>query len=180
VDLAEFLTNYDTDADGALSEDEAATALEASRPQGPPPEGMMAGRGAMQGSGPDYAQMFSEADTDGDSSISATEAESLADIISSATGTTIKADDVITAYDADGDGALSAEETATALEANQPAGPPPPPGNMTAAAEGSDAATSAAIDKYLKMAALGMEQGQATEDIFSMLAGTDSSVDSIA
>lgn len=181
VDLAEFLTTYDTDADGALSEDEAVTALEANRPQGPPPEGMMVGMGAMQGSGgPDYAQMFSEMDTDGDSSISATEAESLADIIGNATGTTIKADDLVTAYDADGDGALSAEETATALEANRPAGPTSPPGSMTAAAEDSDAATSAAIDRYLKMAALGMEQDQAVEDIFSILAGSDSSVDSIA
>ncbi len=177
VDLAEFLTTYDTDADGALSEDEAVAALEANRPEGPPPADM----DTMQGSGgPDYSQMFSEADTDGDSSISATEAESLADIISNATGTTLKADDLITAYDADGDGVLSEEETATALEANRPAGPPPPPGNMTAASEDSDAATAAAIDNYLKMATLGMEQDQAANDIFSMLAGSNSSVDDVA
>lgn len=175
VDLAEFLATYDSDSDGALSEGETATALEANRPQGPPPEEM----GAMQGNGPDYAQMFTDADTDEDGNLSVTEAESLAGIVSNATGSTMAASDLIASYDANGDGVLSEEETATALEANRPAGPPPPAENLTSTAEGLDSVFAEAIEKYLKMAAVGTE-GQAGDDLFSMLSGNSGSVSNIA
>ncbi len=179
VDLSEFLATYDSDENGALSEDEAVAALEANRPEGPPPEEMMGGMGGMQGSaGPDYSQMFSDADTDGDGSVSTTEAESLAEIISNATGSTMKAEDLIAAYDADEDGSLSEEETATALEANRPEGPPPP-GIMASASEDTDAATTAAIDNYIQMAAMGVEQDQNSGALFTLLQGNSTSVNNV-
>jgi len=173
----DFTATYDEDGDGSLSTDEAVAAMEANRPQGgPPPRGGMDG---MQGSGPDYAQMFTDTDADGDGSISATEAESLADIISSATGSTMAASDLIKGYDADGDGVLSEEETATALEANRPAGPPPSSENLASTAEGIDSVTTAAIEQYLQMAALGME-GQTGGDLFTMLGSNTGSLSNVA
>jgi len=172
----DFISTYDENGDGSFSADEAVAAMEANRPQGPPPEEM----GAMQGGGPDYTQMVTDADTDEDGNLSVTEAESLAGIISNATGSsTMAASDLIAGYDANGDGVLSEEETATALEANRPTGSPPPAENLTSTSEGLDSVFTEAIEKYLKMAALGAE-GQAGDDLFSMLGGNSGSAGNIA
>lgn len=176
VDLAKFMTTYDADGNGVLSQEETTTALEANRPEGPPPQGMMGGMEAAQGSGPDFSKMFSKLDADSSGSLDATETASLADMISKATGTTTKAADLIKTYDTNGDGVLSEEETTTALEANRPEGPPSPPENTANQADASDALTTAAIDNYLKMAALGMGQGQGSNDWLSMFGGSLSNI----
>ena len=139
----EVISDNAEEGSSTLTLDEAVAGMEANRPEGPP-SGMAnatGAQGAMQG-GPDYAQMFSDADTSGDGSLSVDEADSLAGIISGATGTTIEASDLLTNYDADGDGSLSEEETATALEANRPAGPP-----ASGSGESEDAATTAGNEK---------------------------------
>lgn len=172
----EFISDNAEEGSSTLTLDEAVAGMEANRPEGPP-SGMAnatGAQGAMQG-GPDYAQMFSDADTSGAGSLSVDEADSLAGIISGAAGSTIEASDLLTNYDADGDGSLSEEETATALEANRPAGPPPPSGS----GDGEDAATTAAIENYLKMAALGMEN-QTSGDLFSMLGSESGSLSNVA
>lgn len=172
----EFISDNAEEGSSTLTLEEAVAGMEANRPEGPP-SGMANATGAqgpMQG-GPDYAQMFSDADTSGDGSLSVDEADSLAGIISGAAGTTMEASDLLTNYDADGDGSLSEEETATALEANRPAGPPPPSGS----GDGENAATTAAIENYLKMAALGMEN-QTSGDLFSMLGRESGSLSNVA
>jgi hypothetical protein len=40
VDVEELFATYDEDGDGVLSEEEATAAMEANRPQGPPPGGL--------------------------------------------------------------------------------------------------------------------------------------------
>lgn len=173
VDLSEFLATYDSDSDGSLSEDETVTALEANRPQGAPPMG-----GMMRGTG--ESEMVSAADTNGDGVISAEEAAGLVDIINNATGSELKAEDFVSTYDENGDGSFSADEAVAAMEANRPQGPPSPPAeNLTSGAEGLDSALAEGIENYLKMAALRTE-GQAGDDIFSMLGGNSGSVSNIA
>ncbi|MGD9947362.1 MAG: EF-hand domain-containing protein, partial [Desulfobulbus sp.] len=68
-DLTEFLSTYDTDQSGTVSEDEALSALEANRPQGPPPPGGMGQ--------PDESDMVNAADENGDGIIDEDEAASL-------------------------------------------------------------------------------------------------------
>lgn len=170
VDLAEFFSTYDADSDGALSQDEAVTALEANRPQGPPPP-----MGKMEGPESD---MVSSADVNGDGVISAEEAEGLVSIINQANGSTLTAEDLLSSYDSDDDGTFSTDEAVAALEANRPQGPPPSDGG-TAETEEVDALTTAAIEKYLEMAALGMGQ-QASGDIFSMFGDRNGSVNDVA
>lgn len=180
VDGEALFAAYDEDGDGQLSETETRAVMEDYRPEGPPPGGM----GPMQGSGPDLSQIFSDADTDEDGALDETEAESLAEMISNATGETVSVDDLVADYDADGDGLLSEEETLEALEANRPAGPPPPPPGEMAENGGSEATrdasagTSAAIENYLKMAALGSESDQGA--VLSALFGNDSNLSSAA
>ena len=124
VDVEELFSTYDADGDGTLSEEETQTAMEANRPEGPPPGGM-GGMGGMQGGPPpDSSQIFSDADEDEDGSLDATEAETLAEMISQATDEEVDVKDLFTAYDEDDDGVLSQEETEAALEANRPEGPP--------------------------------------------------------
>jgi len=174
----EFISDNAEDGSATLTLDEAVSAMEANRPEGPSSGTAEAagGRGAMRG-GPDFAQMFSEIDASQDGSLSGDEIDSLAGIISGATGATMEASDLLSSYDADGDGSLSEDETATALEANRPAGPPPPP--ESGSGDGEDAATAAAIENYLKMAALGVEN-QTSSDLYAMLNGGSGSLNNIA
>ncbi|WP_319587480.1 XopAW family type III secretion system calcium-binding effector [uncultured Desulfobulbus sp.] len=130
VDLSEFLATYDSDGDGTLSEEETLASLEANRPQGPPPGGMMGG-------GPDESDMVSAADENGDGVISEEEAEGLVSIINNATGSSLTAADFISENDENSDGSFSTDEAVAAMEANRPQGPPPPPGG-TGGMRGSD------------------------------------------
>lgn len=174
----EFISDNAEEGSSTLTLDEAVTAMEANRPEGPSSETAetASAQGAMQG-GPDFSQMFSEIDASQDGSLSGDEIDSLAGIISGATGSTMEASDLLSSYDADGDGSLSEDETATALEANRPAGPPPPP--ESGSGESEDAATAAAIENYLKMAALG-EGDQTSSDLYSMLSSGSNSLSNIA
>ncbi|WP_319521766.1 EF-hand domain-containing protein [uncultured Desulfosarcina sp.] len=135
-----LIETYDEDGDGVLSEDETEAALEANRPEGPPPGGMM----------------FGNVDEDEDE----TEAETLAEMISNATGEEITVESLIEAYDEDGDGALSEEETQAALEANRPEGPPPPPKMEKGGQQNVSWQAAAGIESYMTMADLGMNQDQ--------------------
>ncbi|MBV5317408.1 MAG: hypothetical protein JZU50_06335 [Desulfobulbaceae bacterium] len=166
----DLLSANDSDKNGTLSTDEAVTALEANRPQGPPPP-----MGKMEGPESD---MVSSADVNGDGIISAEEAEGLVSIINQANGSTLTAEDLLSSYDSDDDGTFSTDEAVAALEANRPQGPPPSDGG-TAETEEVDALTTAAIEKYLEMAALGMGQ-QASGDIFSMFGDRNGSVNDVA
>jgi Ca2+-binding EF-hand superfamily protein len=173
VDVVELFGTYDEDGDGVLSETETQAVMEAHRPSGPPPGGgMMGGMGGMQGPPPAPAEMFSDADEDDDGSLSETEAEGLAEMISNATGEEMDVEQLFAAYDEDEDGLLSEEETQTALEANRPEGPPPPKGGM-AGSEISDSTTSAGIENYLRMAALGTSQ-HPSSNMSSMFSGQNS------
>ncbi|WP_155304585.1 hypothetical protein [Desulfosarcina widdelii] len=119
VTAADLIDEYDEGSDGVLSEEETEAALEANRPDGPPPGGMMT-RGDF-----DASHMFSDSDEDEDDSLDATEMEAIADMITNATGEEVTAESLIEEYDEDGDGLLSEEEAEAALEANRPDGPPP-------------------------------------------------------
>jgi len=169
VDLAEFLTSYDADKNGSLSQGEAVTALEANRPQGPPPMG--------KAGGPE-SDMVASADTNGDGVISVEEAEGLVSIINQATGSTLTAEDFLGTNDADKGGSFSTDEAVAAMEANRPQGPPPHAEGGALATEATGGLTAAILEKYLQMAALGGQQDAG--ELFSLFEDRSSSVDDVA
>lgn len=183
VDLAEFLTSYDADGNGSLNQEEAVSALEANRPQGPPPPPM----GQTGQAGGAETEMVSSADANGDGIISLEEAEGLVGIINQATGSTLTAEDFTTSGDSDEDGSFSIDEAVTAMAANRPQGPPPPAGVAGATAESETenqtqsigALTAAALEKYLEMATLGRGE-QDVSELFSLFGDRSSSVDDVA
>jgi Ca2+-binding EF-hand superfamily protein len=170
VDVDELFATYDTDGDGALSEEETHTAMKANRPAGPPPGGMMGPMGDMRamppGAAPDLSQIFSDADQDGDGTLDESEVQGLADMISQVTEQDIDAAELLAEFDEDGDGVLDEEETIAALEANRPEGPPPQE-EMTFGSDGFGTTVSSGIERYMQVARLGMEQHQ-SNDLFSM------------
>ena len=129
VDLTQFLSTYDSNEDGTLSEGEAVSALQANPPQGPPP--------ALGGGSENSFEQerVSSADTNEDGVISADETAELVNIVNTATGSSWEAEDFVEKYDADGDGSFSTDEAVAAMEANRPEGPPPPPGSQVASIE---------------------------------------------
>ncbi len=130
--------------------------------------GRMAQNTAM-GDRPNPAEMFSKVDQDSSGGLDQTEFQTLADKISEATGEKVDVEALFATYDADGDGLLSEDETRAAMKANRPEGPPPP-GGMTAQADGSRSTSSSVIESYLKMAALGNGQDQAS-NMLAMFGG---------
>jgi Ca2+-binding EF-hand superfamily protein len=168
VDLAEFLTTYDADTNGSFSQEEAMTALEDNRPQGPPPMG--------KAGGPE-SEMVGGADANGDGVISVEEAEGLVSIINQATGSALTAEDFLSTYDADTDGSFSTDEAVAAMEANRPQGPPPHAEGGAAETEATDGLTAAILEKYLQMAALGGQQDSG--DLFLLFEDRSSSVDDV-
>jgi len=112
--LEAFLNTYDTDGVEGLSEDEVIAALEANRPQGPPPPPGGMGR-------PDETEMVDAADADGNGIIDEDEAEALVDIINNATGSTLTAADLIDEYAENSEG-LTTTEAVAAMMAYRPDG----------------------------------------------------------
>ncbi len=153
----EIFSNYDEDGDGALSEDETMAALEANRPEGPPPPPP-----AEETTGSLEEELFSNADSDGSGTIDDSEAESLVDMINSATGQSLSVEDLISAFDEDDDGVLSEDETVAALEANRPQDPPPQ--------ENSFAALSG-LSSYLQ---------NSTDNLYSLLETSNSTINTAA
>lgn len=148
-DFAQMITDGDTDADGALSEVEFTTAMQARR-QGPPPPP------PPQAQEPDsteetdsasqsIADAISSLDTDGDGILSSDEllaaykakqtattadTDTAASSGSSASTTASDPDfaSLISAIDTDGDGLLNTDEvTSLVTESRQHRPPPPPP-----------------------------------------------------
>lgn len=179
VDAEEIFAAYDEDGDGVLNEEETQSVMEAYRPEGPPPGGMMGGMGGMGGPGmmggppPDLSQLISDADEDEDGSLNETEAQTLADIISEVSGEEVGAEELIAAYDEDGDGLLSEEESLAAMEAKRPEDPPPPDGMIAQnqiSPYDSFMGTSAGIANYLQMSLLGTGQNE-NANMLSMFGG---------
>jgi Ca2+-binding EF-hand superfamily protein len=165
VDAEDLLSEYDTDQDGQLSEEETQALMDDHRPEGPPPGGM----GAVQGPPPDLSQLFSDADEDDDGSLKETEAQGIADMISDATGEDLAVEDLMAAYDEDGDGVLSQEETLDALEANRPEGPPLSPETDTEDPAIRSWSQAGSIENYGMMANLATDQNPSS--VLEMLGG---------
>ncbi len=151
----EIFSNYDEDGDGALSEDETMAALEANRPEGPPPP-------AEETTGSLEEELFSNADSDSNGTIDDSEAESLVDMINSATGQSLSVEDLISAFDEDEDGVLSEDETVAALEANRPQGPPPQENSFEALS---------GLNSYLQ---------NSTDSLYSLLETSSSTINTAA
>ena len=132
----------------------------------------MWGRTGSAGNRPDPSEMFDKVDKDGSGGLDQTEFLTLANKISEVKGEEVDTEELFATYDEDGDGVLSEEETQAAMEANRPEGPPPQPPGMTAGAEGFRSTSSAGIENYLKMAALGNGQSRAS-NMFTMFGGND-------
>nr|WP_320048871.1 EF-hand domain-containing protein [uncultured Desulfuromonas sp.] len=128
LDSDSLLEAYDEDGDGLLSEAETIAALEANRPDGPPPP--------PSESEDLLSELFNELDEDGDATLNNSEIETLVTMMNDASGSEFDSDSLLEAYDEDGDGLLSEAETLAALEANRPQGPPP---SSVASTEDDDA-----------------------------------------
>lgn len=153
LSVEDFLNDYETDDVAGLSTDEAIAAMEANRPEGPPPPG---------GMGSSFEEeLVSSLDESGDGAISAEEAAGLVDFINNATGSSLTAEDFVSDYDSDGDGVFSTEEAVAAMEENRPDGAPPPPPE-------DQGMTAAALETYATMSLLG---SQNTGDILTMMMG---------
>lgn len=158
TDVEALFATYDENGDGVLSENETRSAMEANRPQGPPtpPPG-----GMMGGAPPDLSQLINDADENEDGTLDETEAETLADFITQAASEEVDAADLLAAHDENDDGVLSEEEAQAVLEAHRPEGfPPHDP--LSAQSEDATHTVMAGIDSYMKMAALGMASGAAS------------------
>jgi Ca2+-binding EF-hand superfamily protein len=166
VDVGALFATYDANGDGILNQEETDAVMAANRPQGPPPGGMMGG------APPGLSQIFTDADEDEDGSLNETEAQSLADMISKATGQDMDAQALLANYDTDEDGVLSEAEATAALEAYRPEGPPSP-GGMPPQVRGSGSAHNSAIDSYMQMASQGAGQGRESFALFGDRAASD-------
>jgi Ca2+-binding EF-hand superfamily protein len=120
LDVEASITTYDTDGDGALSQEETDTMMRETMgpPPGPPPEG--------SGIGPDKAAFFKELDSDTSGGLSQEELDAMAEDLAAITGQNIDMSEALSKYDADGDGELNAEELEAMMQANMEQPPPPP------------------------------------------------------
>jgi len=134
---SDLLSASDSNGDGSLSASELGTALKSVLP--PPPSTLdfvqsrsNSGSNTATTTATDQAgdDLFSQLDTNGDSSVSQDELQSLLDQMASDQGNSssaLNAADVISQLDTNGDGSLSASE----LDAARPKGQEgPPPGDM--------------------------------------------------
>ena len=101
----DIITKYDSSGDGTIDATEADTMLEDLKPQGPPP--------------PPPEIKFDDLDEDGDGVLDTGDLANLADILGQ------EVSGIMTKYDTDGDGVLSATEASQMLEDLKPQGPPP-------------------------------------------------------
>jgi len=138
---SDLLSTSDSNGDGSLSASELSTALKSVLP--PPPSTLdfvQSRSNSGSNTAPPTAtgqagdDLFSQLDTNGDSSVSQDELQSLLDQMASDQGNSssaLNAADVISQLDTNGDGSLSASELEAARpkgqEAPPPGGMPPPP-----------------------------------------------------
>ncbi|WP_419659044.1 uncharacterized protein Dvar_79200 [Desulfosarcina variabilis str. Montpellier] len=127
--------------------------------------GQMAGMGRR----PSPAEMFDKIDEDDDGSLNEAEAQGIADMISDATGEDMAVEDLMAAYDEDGDGVLSEEETLAALEANRPEGPLPSPETDHGDLATRSWSQTGSIENYMMMANL--DKDQSPSSVLEMLGG---------
>ncbi len=162
-DIDTLFSALDSDGSGSVSKDETSAAISkvleqlqsqlssamgGGRPHGP---------GGPGGPGGDPAKMFSDADSDGDGSISKSELTSLLQSKSSDQGRDVssKVDQILKQDDSDGDGAISQSEFTSAMDKRRSdmesrmaqSGPPPAPpsgqrGDQVSAASGADSSSS--------------------------------------
>ncbi|MCK9293572.1 MAG: EF-hand domain-containing protein [Desulfobulbaceae bacterium] len=151
INAEEALSAYDADGDGALSQQEMEAMMGAYMPPPPimPAAGEESGDTAMNPGSmpppPDKEEMFNSIDADGSGTIDESELASFVDQLAEDTGIELNAEDALSTYDTDGDGALSQEEMDTMMTASMPSPPPPPPSQVIAAynqnSGGSDSET---------------------------------------
>lgn len=160
LQVEDFLSTYNTDGEEGLSSEEALAALEANRPEGaPPPPG---GMGGMSGTDQSMeSELVRSADSDGDGTISAEEAESLVDFINTATGASLRVEDFMSASDSDGENGVSLEEAVAGVASHRPEEPP------AAQTEGSSF-TAMAMETYMTMAAMGADN-QSMDELYALL-----------
>jgi Ca2+-binding EF-hand superfamily protein len=139
INAEEALSAYDTDGDGGLSQEEMEAMMGAYMPPPPimpaageEPGGTGMNRGSMPPP-PDKEEMFANIDTDASGTIDETELASFVEQLVEDTGIEINAEDALTTYDTDGDGALSQDELDTMMAGSMPPPPPPPPSQVIAA-----------------------------------------------
>jgi Ca2+-binding EF-hand superfamily protein len=120
VDAEALFTQYDADSDGSLSTEELDSFMKENAPPPPPPGGMGGPQGLMSA--------LSETE-DSDGSITESEwsafaqnlsAESSESIAATESSESTAAEDIVAAYDTDGDGLLSSGELDSFMKENPP------------------------------------------------------------
>jgi len=154
INAEEALSSFDADGDGGLSQEEMEAMMGAYMPPPVmPAAGEESGAGGMQrGAMQPPKEMFAGLDADGSGAIDESELASFVEQLAGDTGIEINAEDALSTYDTDGDGALSREEMDTMMTASMPPPPPPPPPQAIAAySQASDAGGSETIAQLLSL-----------------------------
>jgi len=109
---------------------------------------------------------FARVDQNGDGGVDKTELQTLLDKVSLHSGTSIDAEEALEAFDADGDGVLSQEETEELMASvHEKLGPPPPPPG----AEGVSGASESEEDAVVEMLSQQEEEDEAASSVLQML-----------
>jgi len=133
VDTDQLFSQYNSDDDKELSQDETKNLMESLRTEASQVGGMQTmsgvmgmggmGMGGMQGGKPpgpppDFSRMFQDADTDSDGSIGQSELQAIADKFSSSSTTSqsVNIEDLLAQNDSDSDGKLNESEAKTAFD----------------------------------------------------------------
>lgn len=145
IDTEQAFASFDADGDGNVTEDEMDAGMKSLHSQmesnmnkirfGSDSES----KGHGMGKPPSIEEMFSKADSSGDSAISQTE---FADFLSKGPqADSVDAEKAFAEYDTDGDGSLSSDEFKSGMKdlmASMPPPPPPPSGGSNSESSSSD------------------------------------------
>jgi len=131
IDTDAAFTSFDSNGDGSVSADEMDTGMQSMRAQMESNMNKAKFSGAEQSQGkemrkpPSMEELFSKADSSGDSSISSEEFSNF--LSKGPQADSVNAEEAFAKYDSNGDGSLSSDEFKAGMKDMMASMPPPPP-----------------------------------------------------